>query len=316
MCTQLLRAQEYVIVIHGGAGDGIVAENFSKEKRARYENQMKEALQIGTEVLDTGGSAVDAVVEVIKILEDSPLFNAGKGAVLNWNGDAELDASIMDGSQLRAGAVAGIRRVKSPVSLARRVMDSSAHVMLSGKGAEEFAETEGMEMVSPSYFKTESRERSLQKYKDKFGLISTDSTNFSKYGTVGCVVMDKEGHIAAATSTGGMTGKRYGRIGDSPIIGAGTYASDETCGISCTGHGEFFIRYAVAYDLHARVKFNQQSLQEAAAVVIQEELLAAGGKGGIIGIDKKGRIVMEFNTNGMFRAFVREGEPPEVYMFK
>lgn len=312
----ILSGQDYVIVIHGGAGDGITKDNIDDSKILMYELAMKEAIAAGEEILGRGGAAIDVVEQVLRIMEDSPLFNAGKGAVLNWDGIPELDASIMDGYTLEAGAVAGVSRVKNPISLARRVLDSSSHVMLSHKGAEDFAVSQAMDMVKPKYFITDDRKKSLERYKEKFGYLPTEKLDFSKYGTVGCVVLDKNGHIAAGTSTGGMTGKRYGRIGDSPIIGAGTYASDETCGISCTGHGEYFIRYAVAHDLHARVKYSGKSLQKAAENLITDELVTAGGKGGIIGVDKQGHVVMEFNTKGMFRAYVKEGELPKVLMFE
>jgi beta-aspartyl-peptidase (threonine type) len=314
--TTTLFAQEYSIVLHGGAGDGIIPENFDQAKQELYAEKMREAIKAGEAVLKQGGGAVDAVVAVLTILEDSPLFNAGRGAVLTWEGNPELDASIMDGRTLNAGAIAGVSRVKNPIKAARLVMDSSAHVLLSRNGAEAFAKVQNVEMVEPAYFKTDERVRSLQRYKQGMGYQPTEAYDYSKLGTVGCVVMDQQGHIAAGTSTGGMTGKRYGRIGDSPIVGAGTYASDQTCGISCTGHGEYFIRYAVAHDLHARLKYSNQSLEEAAELLIQEELLDAGGKGGIIGIDREGNIVMEFNTAGMFRAFVQEGDTPEVLFFK
>lgn len=309
-------AQDYVILVHGGAGDGIVPENIDQSRQQLYQEKMIEALRRGAAILDTGGRAVDVVEQVLRVLEDSPLFNAGKGAVLTWDGRAELDASIMDGASMNAGAVAGVRKVKNPISAARLVMDSSQHVLLSTQGAEEFAETMKLEMVKPGYFKTDSREQSLKRYKDRMGSLSTADQDFSKYGTVGCVVLDSHGHLAAGTSTGGMTGKRYGRIGDSPLIGAGTYASDQTCAISCTGHGEYFIRYAVAHDIHARMKYQNLSLAEAAEMVINRELLSRGGKGGIIGVDLNGNITMEFNTKGMFRAFLRAGEEPVALMFE
>lgn len=308
--------QEYALVLHGGAGDGITPENFDPAKKQLYEEKMTEALRAGEAVLQSGGSAVDAVEAVILILEDSPLFNAGKGAVLTWEGDASLDASIMDGKDLSAGAISGASAIRNPITAARLVMDSSIHVMLSGAGADEYASLHKLGMADQDYFKTEDRMKSLEKYKDRMGAVEPKTEwDYSKLGTVGCVAMDKKGHIAAGTSTGGMTGKRYGRIGDSPIIGAGTYASDSTCGISCTGHGEYFMRYAVAHDLHARILYGQEDLQEAADHLIMKELLQVGGKGGIIGIDRNGEIVMVFNTKGMFRGYIREGEEPVVLMF-
>lgn len=308
-------AQNYTIVLHGGAGNGITRENFNEEKIAQYEEKMQEALMTGGAVLDTGGTATDAVVAVISILEDSPLFNAGKGAVFTYDEINEMDASIMRGSDLNAGAVAGVTTIKNPITAARAVMENSPHVMLSGKGAEEFASTQKLELVKPEYFQTDDRRRSLQRYLKKQGAISDTSWQDSKMGTVGCVVLDSHGNLAAGTSTGGMTGKRYGRIGDSPIIGAGTYADNQTCAISCTGHGEYFIRYAVAHDVSARMAYGGASLEEAAETIIMEVLLEAGGDGGLIGVDKEGNVVMPFNTDGMFRAFLKEGEEPVVLMF-
>lgn len=307
-------AQEYVIVLHGGAGNGIKKENINTDKQEAYEAKMSEALLAGTKVLDTGGAAHLAVVEVIKVLEDSPLFNAGKGAVFTYDAKNEMDASIMDGQTLNAGAVAGIGTIKNPITAALAVMQNSPHVMLSGRGAEDFAKLQGCEIVSEDYFKTEKRLKSLERYKKAQGSISTNWED-NKMGTVGCAVLDKNGNLAAGTSTGGMTGKRYGRIGDSPIIGAGTYADNKTCAVSCTGHGEYFIRYAVAHDVSARMIYGEESFQEAAATVIHKVLKPAGGDGGLIGVDKDGNVVMEFNTNGMFRAYLKEGQEAVVEMF-
>ena len=312
--SRILICQEYVIVLHGGAGNGILPENIQGDKKSAYEQKMTEALQAGQKVLDTGGTAVIAVTEVIKTLEDSPLFNAGKGSVLTYDEVNEMDASIMNGANLNAGAVAGVTVIKNPIMAALAVMEKSPHVMLSREGAEEFAEASGLTIVSPDYFKTEERVRSIKAFKkEQGGLTSWEDT---KMGTVGCAVLDKEGNLAAGTSTGGMTGKRYGRIGDSPIIGAGTYADNQTCAISCTGHGEYFIRYAVAHDISARMAYSGITIEDAAKEVIQEVLKPAGGDGGLIGVDKEGNIVMEFNTTGMFRAYLKEGEEPAVLMFK
>ncbi len=311
----LLPAQQYTIVLHGGAGNGLSRENFNDEKVALYEQKMGEALKAGQAILDTGGEATTAVIAVIKLLEDSPLFNAGKGAVLNYDGINEMDASIMRGSDLNAGAVAGVTTVKNPITAANAVMNNSPHVMLSGKGAEHFAAEQKLQLAKPGYFQTEEKKKSLERYKKSHGSIPDSLWEDTKMGTVGCVVLDKNGNLAAGTSTGGMTGKRYGRIGDSPIIGAGTYANNQTCAISCTGHGEYFIRYNVAADVSARMAYSGVGLQEAAQTVIQKVLRDAKGDGGLIGVDKEGNITMEFNTTGMFRAYVKEGEEAVVEMF-
>lgn len=314
LLAAFMHAQDYVIVLHGGAGNGIKKENIDSDEQETYEQKMQEALLAGTKVLDTGGPAHLAVVEVIKVLENSPLFNAGKGAVFTYDAKNEMDASIMDGQSLNAGAVAGIGTVKNPITAALAVMQNSSHVMLSGKGAEGFAKIQGCEIISPDYFKTEKRLKSLERYKKTHGAVSNNWED-SKMGTVGCAVLDKNGNLAAGTSTGGMTGKRYGRIGDSPIIGAGTYADNNTCAVSCTGHGEYFIRYAVAHDVSARMAYGGEIFREAAATVIHKVLKPAGGDGGLIGVDKDGNVVMEFNTNGMFRAYQKEGQEAVVEMF-
>lgn len=308
-----VQAQDYVIVLHGGAGNGIRKEIIGAEKQRAYEQKMQEALMAGTRVLDTGGAAFLAVVEVIKVLEDSELFNAGKGSVFTYDETNEMDASIMDGETLNAGAVAGIGIVKNPITAALAVMENSPHVMLSRQGAEEFVKSLGCEIVNPEYFRTEDRLKSIKRYKQEQGSLS--DWQDTKMGTVGCAVLDNNGNLAAGTSTGGMTGKRYGRIGDSPVIGAGTYADNKTCAISCTGHGEYFIRYAVAHDVSARMSYGDQSFDEAAKAVIHEVLKPAGGDGGLIGVDKDGNVVMEFNTSGMFRAYLKAGEKPVVKMF-
>ena len=310
-----LSGQQYTIVIHGGAGKGIKPENISAERQREYEQVMKTALKAGELVLDTGGQARLAVVEVIKVMENSPLFNAGKGAVFTWEETNEMDASIMDGEMLSAGAVAGVEHIKNPITAALAVMQHSPHVFLCGDGAEAFAKKQDLEMVDSQYFRTEKRLKYLQNFKKRHGSLNND-WEAAKMGTVGCAVLDKNGNLAAGTSTGGMTGKRYGRIGDSPVIGAGTYASNQTCAVSCTGHGEYFIRYAVAHDMHARMKYNGSSIEEAGHIIINDVLKEAGGDGGLIGVDKNGDIVMEFNTDGMFRAFVKEGQEPVVRMFK
>lgn len=284
-------SQTWSIALHGGAGN-MKPENFTGEQIDEYQQELGKALSIGVEILKSGGSSTDAVEQVVRYLEDCPLFNAGKGAVFTHEGRNELDASIMDGSTLKAGAVAGVTDVKNPVSLARRVMDASPHVMLSGNGASDFAREQGIERVDSSYFFTPQRWNDLQQILSK-----------EKMGTVGCVALDIHGNLAAATSTGGMTNKRWGRVGDAPIIGAGTYANNATCAVSATGHGEFFIRYTVAHDISALMEYQNLSLNAAVEKVIMGKLLKAGGYGGVIAIDRQGNISMIMNTSGMFRAF-------------
>lgn len=299
---------EYAIVIHGGAGT-ILKKNMSAELEKAYIDKMNEALDMGESLLKDGKSAMDAVVETIKIMEDSPLFNSGKGAVFTSDGMNELDASIMNGEDTNGGAIAGVRTVKNPITAARAVYEKSEHVLLTGRGAEAFAQKEGCEIVENSYFNTERRMKSLEraKAKDDQGNYLFPNPDY-KYGTVGCVALDKEGNIVAGTSTGGMTNKKYNRVGDSPILGAGTYADNNTCGVSSTGHGEFFIRYAVAYDIAARMEYKNISLSEAAREVIQEKLVEKGGSGGIVALDRMGNISMEFNTAGMYRGYRKPGE--------
>lgn len=306
-----LRSQvnEFAIVIHGGAGT-ILRKNMSIEDEQAYKTKLEEAIRVGYNILKNGGSSLDAVEKTINIMEDSPLFNAGKGAVFTNAETNELDASIMDGKTLNAGASAGTRTVKNPINLARSVMENSPHVMLSGKGAETFAEEQGLTIVDSSYFFTEKRFQSLKRIKEREANTKTDNNSAfydptikdSKFGTVGCVALDKNGNLAAGTSTGGMTNKRWGRIGDAPIIGAGTYANNATCGVSSTGWGEFFIRAMVAHDISALMDYKGLTLQEAAKEVIQKKVPELGGDGGIIAVDKYGNMVMEFNTAGMYRA--------------
>ncbi|MDU8884778.1 isoaspartyl peptidase/L-asparaginase [Yeosuana sp. MJ-SS3] len=303
-----IKKAEFAIVIHGGAGT-ILKENMTPEKEAAYKTKLEEAILIGHHILKNGGSSLDAVQKTINVLEDSPLFNAGKGAVFTSAETNELDASIMDGKSLNAGALSGTKTVKNPINLARVIMENSPHVMLSGKGAETFAQEQGLEIVDSSYFFTESRYEALKRTKenekkkdlDKIASLNSSLIN-SKFGTVGCVALDKNGNLASGTSTGGTTNKRWGRIGDSPIIGAGTYANNSTCAVSCTGSGEFFIRSVVAHDISALMEYKGLSLQEASKKVVQKKLSELGGDGGIIAIDKLGNIVMEFNTAGMYRA--------------
>ena len=300
------------LVIHGGAGT-LTPDNITPEREKRYRAKLKEALQAGYAVLKKGGKSGDAIVAAIQILENSPLFNAGKGAVFNSEGKNELDASFMDGETLQAGAVAGITTIKNPVLAARAVLEHSPHVLLSGKGAETFAAQQGLEVVDPSYFHTKRQKKRL-KQAQKEG--SKSKAAKKKYGTVGAVALDKFGHIAAATSTGGLSNKRFGRIGDSPIIGAGTYADDNSCGVSCTGQGEYFIRGVIAYDVAARMQYKGSSVKNAAEHVIQKKLTAMGGLGGLIALDKKGNIAMSFNTPNMLRGWVTTEGEMRVAIFK
>ncbi len=311
------------IVIHGGAGT-ILKENMTPEKEAAYKSKLEEAIRTGHTILKNGGTSLEAVEKTINILEDSPLFNAGKGAVFTHEGTNELDASIMDGSTLNAGAVAGVRTVKNPINLAREVMINSPHVMLSGKGAEQFATERGVEIVDPKYFYTENRMKALEKVKKAPDHPDAKSATLfydpiikdSKFGTVGCAALDKHGNLAAGTSTGGMTNKKWNRIGDSPIIGAGTYANNKTCAVSSTGWGEYFIRGMVAHDISAMVEYKGLSLQEASKEVIQNKLTKLGGTGGIIAIDHKGNVSMEFNTAGMYRATMNDKGELSIGIYK
>jgi beta-aspartyl-peptidase (threonine type) len=289
------------IAIHGGAGV-IDRAQMTPERESSYRNGLSLALDAGYALLERGESCLDAVTEAVRLLEDDPQFNAGRGAVLTHDGEAELDASIMDGAGPRAGAVAGIRHVKNPIELARLVMDVSAHVMLIGAGAEKFAREQGLEFVPNTYFRTPYREQELQRaIRRELHQDARSSAPGTITGTVGAVARDRNGNLAAATSTGGMTNKRYGRVGDSPIIGAGTYANNESCAVSATGSGEFFIRSVVAHDIHALFQYKQLPLAEAARQVVQVKLKQLGGEGGIIAIDRTGHIVLEFNSEGMFR---------------
>ena len=341
------RAQDtgdIVIAIHGGAGT-IRRGAMTPEMEQAYRAKLEEALRAGYAVLEQGGASLDAVVAAITILEDSPLFNAGKGAVFTSEGTNELDSSIMDGATLRAGAVAGVKTVKNPILLARAVMEKSPHVMMAGAGAEAFAAEQGLELVDPQYFFTQSRWDALQRARAQEGdrpVLRDDEAEGAgadgdaadagaralgtagsapgsgahdvafpddyKFGTVGAVALDRHGNLAAGTSTGGMTNKRWGRVGDSPVIGAGTYASNESCAVSATGHGEFFIRNVVAYDICARMRYLGLSLREAADQVVMQRLVEQGGEGGVIAIDRKGNIAMPFNTEGMYRGYIdRDG---------
>ncbi|MCF6294693.1 MAG: isoaspartyl peptidase/L-asparaginase [Flavobacteriaceae bacterium] len=315
---------EFSIIIHGGAGT-ILKKNMTPEKEAAYKAKLEEAIRVGFEILKQGGSSLDAVEKTINVMEDSPLFNAGKGAVFTNAETNELDASIMDGETLNAGASAGTTTVRNPINLARAIMDNSPHVMLSGKGADTFAEEQGLQIVDPNYFYTERRFKSLQRAKkaEKTELDHDDKTAFydadikdSKFGTVGCAALDKYGNLAAGTSTGGMTNKRWGRVGDAPIIGAGTYANNNTCAVSSTGWGEYFIRAMVAHDISALMEYKGLTLKEAAHEVIQKKVPELGGDGGIVAVDKYGNMVAEFNTAGMYRASMNDKGELVVKIYK
>jgi len=308
----------FAIAIHAGAGT-MNKEEMSKLLEAQIRGALLEAVQAGHHVLRLGGSSLDAVEAAVTILEDSPHFNAGRGAVFNADGKNELDASIMDGSNLQAGAVAGVHNIRNPILLARKVMTNSPHVMLMGEGAVSFAREQGLEFADDDYFFTQHRWDQLQKAK-----AENDDTSASITGqypdrwmsTVGAVALDSAGNLAAATSTGGMTNKRFGRVGDSPIIGAGTYADNRSCAVSATGHGEYFIRATVARDICARVQYQGISMQEAADAVVMDELVRMGGEGGVISIDNKGNIALVFNTEGMYRASVNTTGDIEVSIYK
>ena len=286
----------FAIAIHGGAGT-LTRGDLPAEQEREYLSGLDAALDAGYELLDRGQSSLDAAIAAVRVLEDNPLFNAGRGAVLNRDGVAELDASVMDGGTLGAGAVTGLRHVKNPIALARLVMDESPHVMLVGEGAEEFARLQGIELVSNEYFRTPVRQQQLQKL---LRGVVTRENELAAFGTVGAVALDGHGNLAAATSTGGMTGKRWGRVGDSPVIGAGTYANNASCAVSATGHGEYFIRSVVAHDICAQVEYLKVPLHTAVGNVLAK-MAKLGGNGGVIAIDAHGEIVLEFNSEGMFR---------------
>jgi L-asparaginase / beta-aspartyl-peptidase len=301
------------MAIHGGAGTMPRADMTGAAER-KYRSGLQEALDAGYDVLRGGGSSLDAVTRAVVLLEDNPLFNAGHGAVFTLDGRNELDASIMDGNGLRAGAVCGVMRIKNPIELARAVMERSEHVMLAAAGAEEFAASQGIEFVPQSYFYTPERWQQLERIRS--GDRGLSGHTISHVGTVGAVALDSRGHLAAATSTGGMTGKRFQRIGDSPVIGAGTYADDRSCAVSATGHGEIFLRCAVAHDICARVRYGGSGLLEAARAVVFKELPALSGEGGVIAIDSKGEIALEFNSEGMFRASRKAGGEAQIGIYR
>lgn len=312
------------LVLHGGAGV-IERASMTPEREAEYRAKLTEARDAGYAVLERGGSALDAIVATIIILEDSPLFNAGKGAVFTADGTCELDSSIMDGRTQAAGAVAGLKRIKNPITLARAVMEKSVHVMLTGEGAEKFAQQQGFEFVPNDYFYTPRRREQLERAQQREAEKSKSTPKRSaalddafdrlaRYGTVGCVALDRQGNLAAGTSTGGMTNKRFGRIGDAPIIGAGTYASNATCAVSATGWGEFFIRATVAHDISAQMEYKGTPLATAAQATM-DKVAKLGGDGGVVCIDKDGNVAMPFNTGGMYRGYRVSTGKSEIEIF-
>ncbi|MDO9433211.1 MAG: isoaspartyl peptidase/L-asparaginase [Phenylobacterium sp.] len=329
MTKQAEPARKWAILVHGGAGT-IERNQLRPEQEAAYRAALSKVVEAGAAVLDRGGSALDAVEAAIHLLEDDPLFNSGRGAVFTAEGRIELDASIMDGASLAAGAVAGVTRTRSPLTLARTVMEKSPHVMMVGAGADAFSASQGLEQVDPGYFATQRRWRSLENFLKAHdlpipakppGLEQPDPANGlahdeGKHGTVGVVALDLKGDVAAGTSTGGTTGKQWGRVGDSPIIGAGTYASNASCAVSATGSGEYFIRLTVARDIAALVELKGMSLQAAADEVIQNKLTALGGDGGIIAVAPDGQLAWSFNTSGMYRGRAALGEPVSVGIYK
>lgn len=303
------------MVIHGGAGN-IKRKHLTEEEQKVWKQKLKTALNKGYQVLQNGGEAVKAVEAAIKTMENDSFFNAGKGSVLTHQGEIEMDASMMRGANKKAGAMASVTNIKNPIKGARAVMEESKHVMLVSDGAEKFAKEQGLTMKDSAYFWTHSRYKSLQKVlKKEKSIKGKDGIPQKTLGTVGALALDKKGNLAAGTSTGGMTNKKYGRVGDSPLIGAGTYADNTSCAVSATGHGEYFIRNVVAYDVGAHMKYRDMPLKKAADTVIHHKLKALGGKGGIIGLDQAGNYTGTFNTNGMFRAFKQKGEALTVKIF-
>jgi beta-aspartyl-peptidase (threonine type) len=304
------QAPKWGMVIHTGAGNLTLAS--LADRKDAMQAAMNDALMAGYRVLAGGGTSLDAVQAAIVILEDSPLFNAGKGAVFTHEGTNELDASIMDGSTMKAGAVAGLKHIKNPIALARLVMEKSPHVMMAGEGAEAFAKEQGIAFVNQKYFYTDRSWKALQ---DALAAEKKAAQGEQHHGTVGAVALDQHGNLAAGTSTGGTTNKRFGRIGDSPIVGAGTYANNQSCAISSTGIGEFWIRYTVAHDICARVQYQNMPIQAAADAIVQGTLKPIGGEGGVIGLDARGNVMMSFNTSGMGRGYVgADGKPTIMFM--
>jgi beta-aspartyl-peptidase (threonine type) len=312
--------KKHAIAIHGGAGT-ITRASLTEELDIAYRSALREAVSKGDKILSEGGNALDAVAESVRIMEDNDLFNAGKGSVFNHEGKNEMDAAIMDGKTLLAGAVSGIRNLKNPILLAKAIMEKSDHVLLANSGAADFAREMALEFAPDDYFFVQHRYDQLLRAREE-GQVILDHTPPAgtdvekKFGTVGAVALDIHGNIAAATSTGGMTNKKWGRVGDSPIIGAGTYANNETCAISCTGHGEYFIRSVVAYDISCLIEYRGLSLKEACEIVVMKKLVKLGGEGGLIAIDVAGNIEMPFNSEGMYRGMKRSGEEAVLSIYK
>ena len=303
------------IAIHGGAGT-ILKSEMTIELEELYVKGLKEAINKGYKILSNGGSAIDAVEKSVIVLENNPLFNAGKGSVFNHKGQHEMDASIMDGLSLNAGSVCCVQKFKNPISLARMVMEKSEHVMLTGNGANDFGTSFGIEKMKDSYFFDQFRYNQWQEIKDTDNFqLDHSKKNPKKFGTVGAVALDQNGFLSAATSTGGMTNKKFGRIGDSSIIGCGNYANNETCAVSCTGSGEFFIRGVVAYDVSCLIEYGKMSLEDAANTVIHKKLQKIGGDGGLIAIDRLGNITMPYNTEGMYRAAKSTNSKNEISIY-
>ncbi len=296
-----MKENKIAIAVHGGAGT-ILRSEMTKEKEATYRKGLSDALNDGYKILEKGGSSLDAVTVAVQSLEDFPLFNAGKGSVFTHDGKHEMDASIMRGDTLEAGAVAGVQGLRNPVLAARAVMEKSEHVLLFGKGAEEFAKAQGLKFEDEKYFYDEYRYQQWQ-LALKEDRIVLDHTSEKKFGTVGAVALDANGNLAASTSTGGMTNKRFNRVGDSPVIGAGTYANNATCAISCTGHGEYFLRAVLAYDVSCLMEYKGCTLQQACDIVVKDKLVKLGGEGGLIALDANGSICLSFNSEGMYRGF-------------
>ncbi|HXV12734.1 MAG TPA: isoaspartyl peptidase/L-asparaginase [Candidatus Krumholzibacteria bacterium] len=315
------RPSEVALVIHGGAGT-ILRDQMTPEREAALRAALTEALETGYRILQNGGSSLDAVEAAVCVLEDSPLFNAGRGAVFTSEGKNEMDAAIMDGATRKAGAVASVKGIKNPVKAARSVMERTSHVMLVGEGAEKFAREQGLQFEDSAYFFTQHRWDELKRTQEKekelkkeYGSLAFPHTHL---GTVGAVALDQNGNLAAATSTGGLTNKRWGRVGDSPIIGAGTYADNATCAVSCTGRGEVFIRAAAAHEVSALMRLEGFSVEKAAKRVVHEELVELGGEGtgGLIALDRKGRFAMECNTPGMYRGFVGADGKARTFIYR
>ncbi|HKL02873.1 MAG TPA: isoaspartyl peptidase/L-asparaginase [Cryomorphaceae bacterium] len=307
ICLSAIAQNKPILVIHGGAGTierGMLSDSLELE----IKSALQKALDTGYGIMSDGGTAVDAVEATLMVLEDSPHFNAGKGSVMTKKGNHELDASIMDGKDLNAGAVTGVSKVKNPISAARGVMDKSPHVMFAGRGADEFAKTLKLELVPNAYFTTPRIRKNWKHSQIKEGRIAPAEKKFSKFGTVGCVALDGDGNIAAGTSTGGMMNKANSRIGDSPIIGAGTYADNNTCGVSSTGHGEYFIRIGVAKEISDQMEFGNKTLKEAVNHTIHNKLSNMDALGGVIALDRDGNIEMVFNTPGMYRGYKTDSE--------